>query len=146
MKCNNCKGEFSKVHFGDIIVMNCNGCGVFYVKEEQFKELTKEPEKYAGLLTEPEYSRYEVENKKKKKCPECQKTMEKHNFAWDSDILVDVCNTCKSVWLDQGEISKLAEYMGTHHEPVFQEIKHDMDRVLTTIKYFMYKVGRIFHT
>lgn len=146
MKCTNCKGEFSKVDFGDIIVMNCNGCGAFYVKEEQFKELTKEPEKYAGLLTEPEYSRYEEENKKKKKCPECQKTMEKHNFAWDSDILVDVCSTCKSVWLDQGEISKLAEYMGTHHEPVFQEIKHDMDRVLTTIKYFMYKVGRIFHT
>ncbi len=144
MKCTYCSGTFDKVDFEDVIVMKCEGCGSFYVKESMFKELTSEPEKYANVIDDPNYEGYSKQNKEKKKCPECLKEMEQHHFSWDSDIIIDICQNCKSVWLDHGEIAKLANYIETHHEPLMEHIKHDLGKFAKSIKYLMYKIGKIF--
>ena len=39
------------------------------------------------------------------KCPRCDKVMRKIKKA---DVVIDVCDTCHGMWLDEGEIDKLA--------------------------------------
>ncbi len=144
MKCTYCAGTFEKIDYEDIILMKCNGCGSFYVKEYMFNELTSEPEKYADIIDDPDYKEYNEQNKTKKKCPECGKKMEQHNFSWKSDIIIDVCTDCNSVWLDHGEIKKLAEYIEIHHESLLSHVKHEAGKLAQSIKFLMYKIGRLF--
>lgn len=40
-------------------------------------------------------------------CPRCKIEMEKIK---KNDIIIDVCRKCKGMWLDDGEIEKLANY------------------------------------
>ena len=40
------------------------------------------------------------------KCPICNKNMEKLK---KENVIIDVCNKCKGMWLDKGEIEKLAK-------------------------------------
>ncbi|MBU0628545.1 MAG: zf-TFIIB domain-containing protein [Nanoarchaeota archaeon] len=40
------------------------------------------------------------------KCPRCNKDMEKLK---KENIIIDVCKKCKGIWLDEGEIEKLAK-------------------------------------
>lgn len=39
-------------------------------------------------------------------CPRCRKPMEEKRFA---DVAVDVCETCKGLWLDDGEIRQIVD-------------------------------------
>jgi uncharacterized protein len=41
-------------------------------------------------------------------CPVCQGQMREMN---KDGILIDVCTQCRGVWLDRGELEKLAAYM-----------------------------------
>lgn len=40
-------------------------------------------------------------------CPRCKKAMEKIKKA---DVVIDICPKCHGMWLDEGEMEKLAEY------------------------------------
>ena len=50
----------------------------------------------------------EMRHKSKKvhwmKCPKCGCDLEEINY---QDVMIDRCNECKGVWLDQGELSLL---------------------------------------
>lgn len=41
------------------------------------------------------------------KCPRCDKVMEKIKKA---DVIIDVCRECQGMWLDKGEMERLAKY------------------------------------
>ncbi len=40
-------------------------------------------------------------------CPSCQQEMEKREYAHCSQIMIDVCPSCRGVWLHEGEIREL---------------------------------------
>ena len=40
------------------------------------------------------------------KCPRCKKDMEKLK---KNDVIIDICKKCNGMWLDDGEIHKLAD-------------------------------------
>ncbi len=144
MKCTKCDGNFTKIEYDNIIVMKCDECKAFYIKEAMFHEITNEPEKYAKVLDDPGYTEYKNDNQTPKTCPECGKKMAQHNFSWDTDIIIDSCDTCRSIWLDHGELNKVAEYIETHHHSLLTDIKHDVGRTLYSLKYLLYKITRIF--
>lgn len=41
-------------------------------------------------------------------CPKCSAGMKKVNYAYDSNVFIDRCNACDGIWLDKGEIERLA--------------------------------------
>ena len=49
-------------------------------------------------------------------CPVCQGTMKEIN---KSGVLVDTCTQCRGVWLDRGELEKLASAVGGTEERSF---------------------------
>jgi Zn-finger nucleic acid-binding protein len=44
-------------------------------------------------------------------CPTCKRPMGKLNYAYDSNVMVDKCQTCGCLFLDRGEIEKIAQYL-----------------------------------
>jgi len=40
-------------------------------------------------------------------CPKCEREMEKREYAYCSQIMIDVCPSCRGVWLHQDEIAEL---------------------------------------
>ncbi len=40
-------------------------------------------------------------------CPKCEREMEKREYAYCSQIMVDVCPGCRGVWLHQNELVEL---------------------------------------
>ncbi|MCP4642198.1 MAG: rhomboid family intramembrane serine protease [bacterium] len=43
-------------------------------------------------------------------CPRCRLTMAKFNYAYDSNVLLDRCGKCDGMWMDGGEIRRIAAY------------------------------------
>jgi len=43
-------------------------------------------------------------------CPKCSAGMKQLNYAYDSNVIVDRCDTCEGIWLDSGEIKQLAAF------------------------------------
>jgi Zn-finger nucleic acid-binding protein len=43
-------------------------------------------------------------------CPQCITWMKKLNYAYDSNVIIDRCDACEGIWLDQGEMMRLAQF------------------------------------
>ncbi len=96
--------------------MHCPSCGGFWVGA---KRLGKVLERYMSFLAE----RHDRQCGRRKRvnpwkvetvrviCPECGRTMTKLNYAYNSNVIVDNCETCGGVWLDKDEIEKIAAFL-----------------------------------
>ena len=45
-----------------------------------------------------------------KSCPRCRKIMAPFNYGYDSNIILDRCESCHGVWCDAGEVDQLASF------------------------------------
>lgn len=54
-------------------------------------------------------------------CPKCQGQMERKEYAYCSQVLIDKCLECEGIWLDKGEIQTL--------EVFFERSQMDTDDV-----------------
>ncbi|HEX8521088.1 MAG TPA: zf-TFIIB domain-containing protein [Tepidisphaeraceae bacterium] len=50
-------------------------------------------------------------------CPHCNTTL---NLAERQGVEIDVCPTCRGVWLDRGELDKIIERYGMWDEEQYQ--------------------------
>mgnify|MGYP001073017643 CR=1 FL=1 len=46
-----------------------------------------------------------------KACPRCQTATESFNYAYDSNIFLNRCVTCAGIWLDGGELRRVALFI-----------------------------------
>ena len=53
-------------------------------------------------------------------CPSCSNEMERREHGFASQVMIDVCPSCRGVWLDRGEIQTL--------EVFFERSKLEADR------------------
>jgi Zn-finger nucleic acid-binding protein len=50
-------------------------------------------------------------------CPQCSSSMDGHAYGGGGNVNVDSCETCSLVWLDRGELHKIA--VAPDHQPVY---------------------------
>lgn len=41
-------------------------------------------------------------------CPRCNRRMDTHFYAGPGNVVIDVCDNCSLIWLDRGEITRIA--------------------------------------
>ena len=41
-------------------------------------------------------------------CPKCNLRMDAHRYAGPGNVVVDTCDNCSLIWLDRGEITRIA--------------------------------------
>lgn len=123
MKCPMCAGELKSVNYeSDTMVDECSLCkGIWLDAGELEKIQTKvqknHKEKYSQFesYTEIGARMSSQMGGKKINCPKCDKTMIKKEFQPTSTVIVDLCNGCKGLWLDAGELQQLEVFLEEHN-------------------------------
>lgn len=121
MKCPACKSNLSAVKSHSIEFHKCPECRGMWFQNQQFQKLVhavSEDEK----VQSSDYINYKPREVKKahdqsehmRICPECNCVMKEFNYAYDSNILLDKCNNCGSIWADRGETLLAAQHLKTN--------------------------------
>jgi len=113
MECLNNHGKLEKVLFHDVEVDYCPEClGVWFDKDELSLAKNKKDEQLNWLDIDlwRDKGRFKVSKIHHKNCPNCRASLYEVNYD-DSKIKIDLCNTCKGVWLDRGEFKQIMIYL-----------------------------------
>jgi Zn-finger nucleic acid-binding protein len=121
MLCPHCKIDLQIISLNNTKIDICPTCqGIWLDKNEILKLINTEKETLRDAL------RFvEIDSKKDEKlwqneieCPKCHKLMQKFPYAGSSDIVIDSCRDGCGIWLDKGEIFKIADYLSNTDKPL----------------------------
>lgn len=118
MLCPHCKIALNSINLKDIQIDICPLChGVWLDKGELQKLIeTHAPididAGQADSKTDEKLWEGEIE------CPKCEKLMQKSRYAVTSDTVIDSCRNGCGIWLDKGEIIRIADYLATAEKPL----------------------------
>lgn len=108
-KCPRCNNELIAINIDDVIIDKCNQCNGIFLDKYELNRL-KNIEKINTVLDDTAISTFE-DKKDSVRCIRCNTLMKTINFAYSSNIMIDHCNNCDSVWLDGGELTKIIDYL-----------------------------------
>lgn len=104
----------SRTYEGDVEVDACPSCQGMWLDKgelEQIEEVRErdysEELKRIPDLIGPAYEMARQQTLPALDCPKCAAEMSRHEYAYCSQIMIDVCPKCQGVWLDKGEIERL---------------------------------------
>lgn len=107
----------SQVYEGDVEVDVCPSCQGMWldrgeleqIEETQEHDYSEELERIPNLIG----NAYEMARQKKLaiiNCPKCSAELSNREYAYCSQIIIDVCPKCEGIWLDKGEIEALEAF------------------------------------
>lgn len=126
MNCPQCKTKklSEKIKIGDINIDRCSFCGGLWFERDELRLAKDKKLKDAKWLdielkdksldwTKFELWKDSMKFKAKrdvKFCPHCKTPLYKLNYG-DSGVEIDVCGTCKGIWLNRNEFRKIIKYV-----------------------------------
>ena len=103
-----------RIGVGDHQISECPSCSGIHVDHETLERITRAREADAGirLLGGVTKSKVAPEPVRYRKCPACEKVMNRRNFGERSGIIVDVCKA-DGVWFDPEELTAVLEFVAS---------------------------------
>ncbi len=130
MFCPTCKTiELENTTFQDTDIDFCPQCLGMWFEIDEFQQAKDSKDKNLRWL---DIDLWEDEKKfviaiDQKACPLCEIPLYAVEYG-KSKIKVDLCNLCRSIWLDRGEFAKIIDYL--KKESAEQVLKHYAKNVL----------------
>lgn len=139
MVCPRCKKSLtSETREGEKILV-CKSCGGMWLHRHQLNNLLKESGGDVELCsfdTHPHSDKRHVIN-----CRECRDVkMKKINFLDYSDIVMDYCPSCGSLWLDKNELANMHKYIRRVEEGSHQVKDLSAYTLLTKLSTIAYSI------
>lgn len=104
---------------GPTPIDHCGRCGGFVIPQDRFYptlvELRSQSLKPAGS-PQPLDPR---ELRRSTRCPYCRQTMDTHAYAGGGAVVIDTCTSCRVIWLDRHELSRLVDFPARSATPTF---------------------------
>ena len=103
-----------QMSFRDVQLDDCPQCGGIWFDDGELKKLR---------TIGDELSLHSVEGQAKpdkdvitteregKLCPICNERLTPYRYMYSSDVLLDECDECYGVWVQDGELEKMAQYI-----------------------------------
>jgi len=118
MKCPSCSNQLRQVRSESAILDICPKCKGIWFDSGEFIGFVKHlanSELVHPCETKP-FEHREVRalhslKEKNRLCPRCAAVMKKFNYAADSNVFLDKCESCEGIWADGGEVKAVAEYI-----------------------------------
>jgi Zn-finger nucleic acid-binding protein len=116
MQCPVCGSDLSPKEYDGIAVDVCQKCRGIWFDQGELKPfittLFKKFETFPAMKTGINRQVLDAGSAAEpvRDCPRCHRPMKKFNYAYDSHILLDRCESCNGIWTDNKEILKLASY------------------------------------
>jgi Zn-finger nucleic acid-binding protein len=108
MKCPSCKTVLCRIDYEGMPICTCPGCHGEFLDGTRLKQIERknairfdraEQNVLKHMRTGPEKERQLI-------CPRCGNLMSKGRYRI-TDVVIDHCNSCKGVWLDDRELEKI---------------------------------------
>jgi Zn-finger nucleic acid-binding protein len=98
--------------FGSVALDGCKDCGGLWFDAQELNKLTRE-DGVSLTAVEQAFTRTVSADGDygSRQCPKCEKMLRAYSFPHTPDVQVDICDHCKGVWLDDGELQKINERM-----------------------------------
>ena len=116
MNCPVCNRSLTAEKYQYLPYHYCKQCGGMWVDAKLLKNLAVRMT--VDMNIKPREKKYfqprTVERPPKdgriRLCPKCAGPMKQINYAYDSNVIIDRCNACEGIWLDNGEMMRLAQF------------------------------------
>jgi Zn-finger nucleic acid-binding protein len=139
--CPRCGDNLEERTFGDVKLDGCSGCGGIWFDSQELNQLTRDPS--VGLM--------EIERAfnpavfgggaaGRMLCPKCAQPLSPFSFSHTPEVGLDICRQCKGVWLDDGEMQKIAERIAASRprsEPQTASVRTIQDQARTCIGFLL---------
>lgn len=110
--CPRCQKELEKLDTEIGEAWMCPECDGMLLKElDPFLKMSEEQLRQSPLQEGLFADHPEVELDNLVCCPLCSQTMRRLNYCGDSGIVIDSCPDGHGVWLDDGELARIFDYM-----------------------------------
>ncbi len=140
LNCPVCKSLFDNINIGlkkRVIVQRCNECDGVFISEDTLEQLIYKQtiDKNMIDITVLRFVQNNPRQQKEtvisyRKCPVCEKTMQRFNYRTVSGVIVDRCLR-HGVWLDGGELKQLFEWKKAGGKEKVKKQKKEIKRKKT---------------
>lgn len=121
--CPECQIHLDQIQFHGVVLDECSGCGGVWFDDGELKrcqagstsslvelEDTIAP---AVLWHQQDHTRL---------CPDCNIRLTTYKYQYTSDILLDECTGCYGIWVQDGELKKIAEFAKEEDAPIDDDV------------------------
>jgi Zn-finger nucleic acid-binding protein len=127
--CPNCSEELLTFAFQAVELDTCPKCAGIWFDAGELKRLREaSPEAWRKLdeAVQPGLGEVARERPGKRACPKCAGELTPYYYMYHSGIVLDECQQCGGVWVDNRELVLMSEYLDQHQE----EVEEAPDRLL----------------
>ncbi len=107
MKCPVCKEEMVILELDSVEIDYCYSCSGIWLDEGELELLLEDSNKKEELLSS--LLPVKLIREKSRRCPICNKKMEKVYLGNEKSILIDRCKKKHGLWFDKGELNDIIE-------------------------------------
>lgn len=118
MNCPSCQGSMTTLDYQGTQIQECPSCGGEFMGAHDIVHIVNtrdervDPEIRAQVSDwNPVFGVPEEETIRELTCPACHESMRVVNYAGDTGIFVDRCESCHGLWLDHEELEKVQALM-----------------------------------
>lgn len=108
--CPRCGDSLTERTFGATKIDGCAGCGGLWFDCQELNSVTRDP--LCSLMeVERAFDRALLSDAAggAMHCPRCDAPLKEFSFPHTPNVLLDACTRCKGIWMDDGEMEKIAE-------------------------------------
>lgn len=111
-KCPRCSNTLEIIDIDGIKIDRCGSCcGIFLDETELGQIKDRGCASIESLASGGKLPAGRISEGEKINCVRCSSAMQTVNFSYTSGIMIDHCPACNSVWLDNGELGKIIDFL-----------------------------------
>ncbi len=110
--CPVCKVPLTNMSYDGVSFAECPQCAGIWLHRDGLKQLKAQNVEHLNqidVMNVPQ--KVAVSQPAIMDCPECGYAMERFRYMIDSPVMLDCCNTCDGLWIDDGELTQMVEVL-----------------------------------
>ena len=105
--CPICSTPLVRAALAKVPIVYCTGCRGMLIPMQALEALADELRTGQGSEAVPTVPGKD-ELQRKINCPQCHHSMDAHYYAGPGNVVIDSCEDCSLIWLDSGELMRIA--------------------------------------
>jgi Zn-finger nucleic acid-binding protein len=107
MNCPICEVELTRVIYQGFPVFHCGQCHGYLVSRQRMESISHSYVRPVEELKQETLEHHHDDTGQVLRCPGCRKRMRKQSLKPPASFNLDLCDACRFVWLDGGELARL---------------------------------------
>lgn len=124
------------VFFG-VEVDTCETCGGIFFDEGEVSQIRTRGGDSAfeelDELVQPSPEYMPLEEHLHRRCPACAATMRRYRYMYTSPVMLDSCESCGGIWIDNGELKRMKAYLDVEKAGIKRGFNPERDEMAATL-------------